>query len=117
MAGDAHHPSRGRAMLLLLLFVLQIPSLLGSRSAYAPGAVVVDPAAATAEAGGRRLLGPVPAVHHEQQSVEVVVRGNVAPHPRSVKRRGRRSGGGGGSAFMNAASKHQVPSGANPDSN
>ncbi|CAO2202925.1 unnamed protein product [Urochloa humidicola] len=116
MAGDAHHPSRGRAMLLLLLFVTQIPSLLGSRSAYAPGAVVVDPAAATAAAGGRRLPGPVPAVH-EQQSVEVVLKGNVAPHPRSVERRVRGTRSGGGSAFMNAVSKHQVPSGANPDSN
>ncbi|CAO2192499.1 unnamed protein product [Urochloa humidicola] len=116
MAGDAHHPSRRRALLLLLplLFVMQIPSLLGSRSAHA--VVVVDPAAATAAAGGRRLLGPVPAVH-EQQSVEVVVKGNVAPHPRSVERRVRGRRSGGGSAFMNAVSKHQVPSGANPDSN
>ncbi|PAN30902.1 hypothetical protein PAHAL_5G344100 [Panicum hallii] len=102
-------PSSAAARALLLLFfllVLQIPSLLGSRSS-AQHAAVADPAA-TAAGGGRRLL-PVPAVH-EQSSVE-----RVATHPRSMERRARRSGGG--SAFVDAVSKHQVPSGANPDSN
>ncbi|PUZ56655.1 hypothetical protein GQ55_5G344300 [Panicum hallii var. hallii] len=103
-------PSSAAARALLLLFfllVLQIPSLLGSRSS-AQHAAVADPAA-TAVGGGRRLL-PVPAVH-EQSSVEE----RVATHPRSLERRARRSGSG--SAFVDAVSKHQVPSGANPDSN
>ncbi|CAL4963782.1 unnamed protein product [Urochloa decumbens] len=109
---DAHHP--GHRALLLLLFVMQIPWLLCSRSAHA---AVVDPAAMTAAAAVRRLLRPVPAVH-EQQSVEAV-KNKVAAHPWSMEMetRARRRSGSGGSAFVNAVSKHQVPSGANPDSN
>ncbi|KAF8661693.1 hypothetical protein HU200_056641 [Digitaria exilis] len=60
----------------------------------------------------RRLL-PVPAVH--EQSAGLVEEKVVAAHPWSVDRRTRRSCSS--SAFMDAVSKHQVPSGANPDSN
>lgn len=84
--------------LLLLVFILQIPLLLSSCSVHA----VVD---ATAVAGRRVLQVPV-----QPQSVKVKVRGKVTAHPRSMERR-RRS-----SMFMNV-SKHQVPTGANPDSN
>ncbi|OEL23137.1 hypothetical protein BAE44_0015844 [Dichanthelium oligosanthes] len=94
-----------RRALLLLFFFLQIPSLLGYRSAHA----VVDHAAEAA--AGRRIYLPAPAVY--EQSVEAVKLAALA-HPRSMGRGARRSSS---SAFMNAVSKHQVPSGANPDSN
>lgn len=88
----------------VLIFALQIPLLLSSCSAHA--IAVVDPAAA-----GRRLL-PLRTVQ-AAQSVEV--KETVVPHPRSMERRAGSSSTS--AAFMNAVSKHQVPSGANPDSN
>jgi hypothetical protein len=89
----------------VVIFALQIPLLLSSCSAHA--IIVVDPAAA----GGRRLL-PLRTVQ-AAQSVEV--KETVVPHPRSMERRAGSSSTS--AAFMNAVSKHQVPSGANPDSN
>ncbi|KAG2588553.1 hypothetical protein PVAP13_5NG157900 [Panicum virgatum] len=102
-----------RALLFLFLLVVpQIPSLLGSRSEQ-QHAAVADPAA------GRRLL-PVRAVP-EQQPVEAVMKEKVAVHPLAaapaMERTATRRSGSGWSAFADAVSKHQVPSGANPDSN
>uniref|UniRef100_A0A0E0JI13 Uncharacterized protein n=1 Tax=Oryza punctata TaxID=4537 RepID=A0A0E0JI13_ORYPU len=54
---------------------------------------------------GQRLL---PASALQPQSVQA----KVTAHPLSMKRRTRRS-----AATMMAVSKHQVPTGANPDSN
>ena len=100
-----------RPLLLLLLFfssflVLQIPSLLGSRSAHA---AVADPTA------GRRLL-PAHAVPELQPVDQAVMKEKVAAHPRAMESTATRRSGSGGSAFVDAVSKHQVPSGANPDS-
>ncbi|CAD6238553.1 unnamed protein product [Miscanthus lutarioriparius] len=92
---------------VLLIFALQIPLRLSSCSAHA--IVVVDPAAAA----GRRHL-PVRTVQ-AAQSVEV--KETVVPHPRSMERRARSGSSSSSAAFMNAVSKHQVPSGVNPDSN
>ena len=102
LARARHHQKLVCAV--LLIFALQIPLLLSSCSAHA--IIVVDPAAAA----GRRLL-PVRTVQ-AAQSVEV--KETVVPHPRSMERRASSSSS---AAFMNAVSKHQVPSGANPDSN
>ena len=104
-----------RPLLLLLLFfssflVLQMPSLLGSRSAHA---AVADPTA------GRRLL-PAHAVPELQPVDQAVMKEKVAAHPlaaAAMERTATRRSGSGWSAFVDAVSKHQVPSGANPDSN
>ena len=104
-----------RPLLLLLFFssflVLQIPSLLGSRSAHA---AVADPTA------GRRLL-PAHAVPELQPVDQAVMKEKVAVHPLAaapaMERTATRRSGSGWSAFVDAVSKHQVPSGANPDSN
>uniref|UniRef100_A0A0E0C1G3 Uncharacterized protein n=1 Tax=Oryza meridionalis TaxID=40149 RepID=A0A0E0C1G3_9ORYZ len=91
-------------LLLLLLFVVQC-SLLSCCLAHA--AVDSDDPVVTATAGrGRRLL-PSPAL--QLHSVQV----NVAAHPWSKERRRRRRS----AATLMAVSKHQVPTGANPDSN
>ncbi|AQK91484.1 hypothetical protein ZEAMMB73_Zm00001d009202 [Zea mays] len=90
---------------VLLIFALQIPLLLSSCSAHA--IAVVDPATA-----GRRLLS----VRTVQAAQSVEAKETVVRHPRSMERRAR-SNSSGSAPFMNAVSKHQVPSGANPDSN
>lgn len=99
-----HH--RKLVCAVLVIFALQIPLLLSSCSAHA--IIVVDPPAAAA----RRRPLPVRTVQ-AAQSVEV--KETVVPHPRSMERTA--SSSSSSAAFMNAVSKHQVPSGANPDSN
>lgn len=97
---------------VLLVFVLQIPPLLSSCSAHT---IVVHSAATARPMARRRLLlvSPVRAA----QSLELEKEETApAPYPRSTQRRPR-SSSSSRSAFMNAVSKHQVPSGANPDSN
>ncbi|KAL6850097.1 hypothetical protein ACP4OV_020724 [Aristida adscensionis] len=110
-----------RAILLIsLFFVLQIPLLqLGSCSAPAfavdrNDGSAATPAAAAAAGTWRRRLLPTPVAR--AQTVRKV---KATAHPRSMERSAAAAaaGGGGRSAFMNAVSKHQVPSGANPDSN
>ncbi|XP_062208423.1 uncharacterized protein LOC133909902 [Phragmites australis] len=100
---------RALLLLLLLFFFLQIPLLLSSSSVCA---FVVndhaDDSVAAAVAARRRLL-PVPVAR--QESVKLTA------YPRSMGTRRRSSRRSSGSAFMNAVSKHQVQSGANPDSN
>ena len=99
---------RALLLLLLLFFFLQIPLLLSSSLVCA--FVVNDHAddSVAAVAARRRLL-PVPVAR--QESVKLTA------YPRSMGTRRRSSRRSSGSAFMNAVSKHQVQSGANPDSN
>uniref|UniRef100_A0A0D9V0H8 Uncharacterized protein n=1 Tax=Leersia perrieri TaxID=77586 RepID=A0A0D9V0H8_9ORYZ len=90
----------------LLLFLVQLVpcSLLSFNSAHA---ATVDTALP-----GRRLL-PAPAAPVLQpQSMQVKVTAVHHPWSMDQRRSGRRS-----AAMMMAVSKHQVPTGANPDSN
>ncbi|KAG8045386.1 hypothetical protein GUJ93_ZPchr0008g13175 [Zizania palustris] len=92
--------------LLLLLFVLQIPSLHSRCLAHA---AAVDDDGGVTTAAGRRLLQALAAPPVLPQSVPV----KVTAHPRTRSMERRR----GRPAMLAAVSKHQVPSGANPDSN
>ncbi|KAL5221523.1 hypothetical protein ABZP36_026236 [Zizania latifolia] len=96
----------GGFLLLLLLFVL--PSQLHGRClAHAAAVDDDDDLDVTTAAAGRRLLQALAAaVQRAPQSVQV----KETARPQSME--GRR-----GPAMLAAVSKHQVPSGANPDSN
>ncbi|BAD53135.1 hypothetical protein [Oryza sativa Japonica Group] len=108
-----HGESIRGLLLLLLLFVVQC-SLLScclAHAAAAADAVDRDDPVVTATAGrGRRFL-PSPAL--QLHSVQV----NVAAHPWSKERRRSRRRRRRRAATLMAVSKHQVPTGANPDSN
>ena len=106
MAAAQDHQKLVRAV-ILLIFALQIHLVL-TASCSVHATFVVDSAATAA--AGRRLL-PVRA-GQAAQSVEA--KETVPVHPRSIETRASSSSS---SAFMNAVSKHLVPSGANPDSN
>uniref|UniRef100_A0A0D9Y7W1 Uncharacterized protein n=1 Tax=Oryza glumipatula TaxID=40148 RepID=A0A0D9Y7W1_9ORYZ len=107
-----HGESIRGLLLLLLLFVVQCSlfSCCLAHAAAAADAVDRDDPVVTATAGrGRRFL-PSPAL--QLHSVQV----NVAAHPWSKERRRSRRRRRSAATLM-AVSKHQVPTGANPDSN